>query len=126
MPLSRNLGTLTSWNRLGLSRPVMGLLCLTFTITIYRHISELSSIQIYPYYPNAFTMWHLINHNTKRIILQMHTEIKLEFEPAVVHQKGSTVCRKTLSVAARNVSSITGTCGQALHIRPYKIKRESI
>ena len=26
VPLSRNLGTLTSWNPLGLSRPVMGLL----------------------------------------------------------------------------------------------------
>jgi len=25
VPLSRNLGTLTSWNPLGLSRPVMGL-----------------------------------------------------------------------------------------------------
>ena len=29
-PLSWNLGTLTSWNSLGLSRPVMGLLYLTF------------------------------------------------------------------------------------------------
>jgi len=28
VPLSRNLGTLTSWNPLGLSRPVMGLLYL--------------------------------------------------------------------------------------------------
>jgi len=28
MPLSRNLGTLTSWNPLGLSRPVMGLVYL--------------------------------------------------------------------------------------------------
>ena len=28
MPLSRNLGTLTSWNPLGLSGPVMGLLYL--------------------------------------------------------------------------------------------------
>ena len=28
VPLSRNLGTLTSWNHLGLSRPVMGLLYL--------------------------------------------------------------------------------------------------
>ena len=27
VPLSRNLGTLTSWNPLGLSRPVMGLFC---------------------------------------------------------------------------------------------------
>ena len=28
MPLSRNLGTLSSWNPLGLYRPVMGLFCL--------------------------------------------------------------------------------------------------
>ena len=27
VPLSRNLGTLTSWNPLGLSRPVVGLIC---------------------------------------------------------------------------------------------------
>ena len=30
VPLSCNLGTLTSWNPLGLSRPVMGLLYLSF------------------------------------------------------------------------------------------------
>jgi hypothetical protein len=30
VPLSRNLGTLTSWNPLGLSKPVMGLLYLFF------------------------------------------------------------------------------------------------
>ena len=30
VPLSRNLGTLSSWNPLGLSRPVMGLLYLFF------------------------------------------------------------------------------------------------
>jgi len=43
VPLSRNLGTLTSWNPLGLSRPVMGLLYLYlllqlvgFIIRIYR------------------------------------------------------------------------------------------
>ena len=34
MPLSRNLGALTSWNTLGLSRPVMGLLYL-FTCIIH-------------------------------------------------------------------------------------------
>ena len=32
VPLSRNLGALTSWNPLGLSRPVMGLLYLYFTL----------------------------------------------------------------------------------------------
>ena len=37
VPLSRNLGTLTSWNPLGLSRPVMGLLYLfTFTLKYTR------------------------------------------------------------------------------------------
>ena len=33
MPLSRNLGTLTSWNPLGLSRPVMGLILFIYFIT---------------------------------------------------------------------------------------------
>ena len=32
MPLSRNLGTLTSWNPLGLSRPVTGLLYLYLVV----------------------------------------------------------------------------------------------
>jgi len=32
VPLSRNLATLNSWNPLGLSRPVMGLLYLTTII----------------------------------------------------------------------------------------------
>ena len=36
VPLSRNLGTLTSWNPLGLSRPVMGLLYLYVSETIFR------------------------------------------------------------------------------------------
>ena len=34
VPFSRNLGTLTSWNPLGLSRPVMGLLYLFFFYVI--------------------------------------------------------------------------------------------
>ena len=33
--LLQNLGALTSWNPLGLSRPVMGLLYLTFYIILY-------------------------------------------------------------------------------------------
>jgi len=33
--VSRNLGTLTSWNPLGLSRPVMGLLLLHIYIYIF-------------------------------------------------------------------------------------------
>ena len=35
VPLSRNLGTLTSWNPLGLSRPVMGLLYLYLTEQLF-------------------------------------------------------------------------------------------
>jgi len=85
---------------------------------------------MYPYSPHAFTIRRLINHSTKRTVVQMRSEIELEFEvdfePAVVHQNGWTLCRNTLGVAAGSASSITGTCGQALHIRPYKIKRESI
>jgi len=88
--------------------------------------SEFSNIQIYRCSPNTFTMWRLINHNTKRIIIQMRTEIGLEFEVDSSQQSCIKTPRKTLSVGARSVSSITGTCGQALHIRPYKIKRESI
>ena len=34
MPLSRNLGALTSWNPLGLSRPVTGLLYFYFTFLL--------------------------------------------------------------------------------------------
>ena len=37
VPLSRNLGTLTSWNPLGLSRPVMGLLYLYIYIFVHRN-----------------------------------------------------------------------------------------
>ena len=44
VPLSRNLGTLTSWNPLGLSRPVMGLLYL-FIYQYFRGLQE--SISIY-------------------------------------------------------------------------------
>ena len=40
VPLSRNLGTLTSWNLVGLSRSVMGLLYLTLFVTfIHRNIN---------------------------------------------------------------------------------------
>jgi hypothetical protein len=31
VPMSRNLGALTSWNPVGLFRPVMGLLTFTFS-----------------------------------------------------------------------------------------------
>ena len=39
VPLSRNMGTLTSWNPLGLSRPVMVLLYL-YLYTAYRPITR--------------------------------------------------------------------------------------
>ena len=38
VPLSRNLGTLTSWNPLGLSRPVMGLVYFTLLCLNWQHI----------------------------------------------------------------------------------------
>jgi len=40
VPLSRNLGALTSWNPLGLSRPVMGLLYLLsrFLVVLWYHV----------------------------------------------------------------------------------------
>jgi len=41
VPLSRNLGTLTSWNTLGLSRPVMGLLYLYIYIYMYIYVKYL-------------------------------------------------------------------------------------
>ena len=40
VPLSRNLGNLTSWNPLGLSRPVMGLLYLFFYLLHFGTLSE--------------------------------------------------------------------------------------
>jgi len=39
VPLSRNLGTLTSWNPLGLSRPVTGLLYLYLYLFLYSHLT---------------------------------------------------------------------------------------
>ena len=47
VPLSRNLRTLTSWNLLGLSRPVLGLLYLSLLYSVYQHKrawSEFSTI----------------------------------------------------------------------------------
>ena len=51
MPLSRNLGTLTSWNPLGLSRPVMGLLYLLYFTNTYSEYVKL----IFLYYNVGFT-----------------------------------------------------------------------
>jgi len=48
VPLSRNLGTLTSWNPLGLSRPVMGLLYLSLYMfrTVFPSIIRSSTLYI--------------------------------------------------------------------------------
>ena len=48
VPLSRNLGTLTSWNRLGLSRPVMGLLLLLayLSYSLYCYMFSLVVISV--------------------------------------------------------------------------------
>ena len=48
VPLSRNLGTLTSWNSLGHSRPVMGLLylCLLQLQPLQRNIAHSSEINV--------------------------------------------------------------------------------
>jgi len=43
VPLSRNLGTLTYWNPLDLSRPVIGLLF--FTLTFHKHEQSLPQIR---------------------------------------------------------------------------------
>jgi len=46
VPLSRNLGTLTSWNPLGLSRSVMGLLYLYLYLkSIIFHVVQLTDVQ---------------------------------------------------------------------------------
>jgi len=43
MPLSRNLGALTSWNPLGLSRPVMGLLYL-YLYNVSERVQNVASV----------------------------------------------------------------------------------
>jgi len=61
VPLSWNLGTLTSWNPLGYSRPVMGLLYLYFSQTA--EVLILEAVKSWPR-PNGLTlldqMWFLI------------------------------------------------------------------
>jgi len=50
VPLSRNLGTLTSWNPLGLSRPAKGLLYLCFTSKCLLEKSSVCMLQVSKYY----------------------------------------------------------------------------
>ena len=52
VPLSRNLGTLTSWNPLGLSRPVTGLLYLYLTC---KEFADLLSDCTYVQYSSVTT-----------------------------------------------------------------------
>jgi len=44
VPLSRNLGTLTSWNPLGLSRPIMGLLYFTLLYSFVARFSKVRTV----------------------------------------------------------------------------------
>jgi len=46
VPLSRNLGTLTTWNPLGLSRPVMGFLYLYLYLSDYVQLKDTSFVMI--------------------------------------------------------------------------------
>jgi hypothetical protein len=48
VPLSRNLGTLTSWNTLALSRPVMGLIYLY----LYLYVRKKTT------FDNKYRNWH--------------------------------------------------------------------
>ena len=58
VPLSRNLGTLTSWNLLGLSRPVTGLIYLFFYQVMYG-ISRPATRTVFVH--NVFIMFHSMN-----------------------------------------------------------------
>ena len=50
MPLSRNLGTLTSWNPLGHSRPLTGLLYFLLTYYYYYYYYYFYYYYFYYYY----------------------------------------------------------------------------
>ena len=56
VPLSRNLGTLTSWNPLSLSRPVMGLIYLLPFIFIYMCFWILVYLYQYPKYTQVLSL----------------------------------------------------------------------
>ena len=51
VPLPQNLGTLTSWNPLGLSRPVTGLIYLLYYYYYYFHL--LCCMQTHEMWPNS-------------------------------------------------------------------------
>jgi len=57
VPLSRNLGALTSWNPLGLSRPVMGLLYLFLPQWLN---CESTAIALYSWYISCWKLVDLI------------------------------------------------------------------
>ena len=81
-----------------------------------------------PHIPSRSGVWLIktLRELLRKWIFKWRLNSIPNFEPAFVRQNGWTLCRNTQSVAVESASSITGTCGQALHIRPYKIKRESI
>jgi len=58
VPLSRNLGTLTFWNPLGLSRPVMGLLYLLICISMLSH-NQHSLCKQFNYVATSFNVMKL-------------------------------------------------------------------
>jgi len=58
MPLSRNLGTLTSWNPLGLSRPVMGLIYLFTELNrVERKNVFVLCKDLWPAVKRSLTLW---------------------------------------------------------------------
>ena len=64
MPLSCNLGTLTSWHPLGHSRPVTGLLCLLQIITIFIfHVSP-NLVSVHPWFMKVVSSRPVLEHPT--------------------------------------------------------------
>jgi len=59
LPLSRNLGALTSWNPLGLSRPVMGLLYLY----VVRLVDSWNELRVGGFGPSDSSTAKLVRRN---------------------------------------------------------------
>ena len=72
VPLSRNLGTLTSWNPLGLSRPVMGLLYLYIYTYTYTH-TQTSGANLFCASRNS------IRTHSVPVLRQVHSLLQSEF-----------------------------------------------
>ena len=69
MPLARNLGTLTSWNPLGLSRPVMGLLYLCIALFPTRCLYIFVSFTIFMSFRSSFILSFSVSYFLKRAVL---------------------------------------------------------